>query len=115
MSGSVRENSIMIADLAYDKGRRLGSKIRPVFVVRNGNQKITYYKITSQFSHKPEYLKSMYFEIKDWLSAGLRQPSWIDTVALRRVEEQYVVVKFVGYLSARDEARFIKFLSNQKS
>lgn len=38
--------------------------------------------------------------------------SWIDTFKIRRVDEQYVMIKFVGYLSKSDEARFVEFLSN---
>ncbi|MDG9734289.1 hypothetical protein [Leuconostoc pseudomesenteroides] len=112
MSSDIREHSIMIADLAYDEGREAGSKVRPAFVVKYDNQKIAYYKITSQFNNKSDYFQNKYFEIKDWVYAGLKKPSWIDTFKICRVDEQYVVIKFAGYLSANDEARFVEFLSN---
>ncbi|CUW14199.1 hypothetical protein C122C_0025 [Leuconostoc gelidum subsp. gasicomitatum] len=112
MSDDIREHSIMIADLAYDEGREAGSKVRPAFVVKYDNQRIAYYKITSQFEDKSEYFQSKYFEIKDWVYSGLKKPSWIDTFKLNRVEEKYVVINFVGYLSAKDEARLVEFLSD---
>ncbi|MFT8757701.1 hypothetical protein [Leuconostoc pseudomesenteroides] len=112
MSDDIREHSIMIADLAFDEGREVGTKVRPAFVVKYDNQRITYYKITSQYDDKSEYFKSKYFEIKDWVYAGLKKPSWIDTLKLRRVEEQYVVIKFIGYLSPKDENRLVAFLSD---
>lgn len=31
-----------------------------------------------------------------------------------QVEEEYVVINFVGYLSSQDEARFIDFLTGIK-
>lgn len=114
MSNDVREHSIMIADLAFDEGREVGSKVRPAFVVRFDGELIAYYKITSQFGEKSEYFRSKYFEIKDWMYAGLNKPSWIDTFKLRRVEEKYVVINFVGYLSERDEDRLVEFLANME-
>ncbi|WP_332406571.1 hypothetical protein [Pseudolactococcus laudensis] len=114
MTRDVREHSIMIANLAYDEDREFGSKTRPVFVLKYDNEIISYYNITSQFSSKSDYYQSKYFEIKDWAHSGLNKPSWIDTFKIRQVEEEYVVINFVGYLSSQDEARFIDFLTGIK-
>ena len=114
MTRDVREHSIMIANLAYDEGREFGSKTRPVFVLKYDNEIISYYNITSQFNSKSDYYQSKYFEIKDWAYSGLNKPSWIDTFKIRQVEEEYVVINFVGYLSSQDEARFIDFLTGIK-
>ena len=71
-------------------------------------------KLYSQFSSKFDYYQSKYFEIKDWAYSGLNKSSWIDTFKIRQVEEEYVLINFVGYLSSQDEARFIDFLAGIK-
>ncbi|GAX46536.1 hypothetical protein [Pseudolactococcus reticulitermitis] len=114
MTKDIREHSIMIANLAYNEGREFGSKTRPAFVLKFDDQIISYFNITSQYSSKSEYYQSKYFEIKDWAYSGLDKPSWIDTFKIRQVEEEYVVINFVSYLSAKDEARFMDFLANIK-
>ncbi|MFS1663449.1 hypothetical protein [Streptococcus sp. zg-JUN1979] len=90
-----------------------GSKTRPVVVVKLNGEKITFYKITSQFENKSEYIKSKYYEIKDWLRAGLTKPSWVDTIQSITVNENEIEIRVVGRFSNRDILGLREFLTSR--
>lgn len=114
MSRQIQAYSIMIASLAYDEGREFGAKTRPAFVLKYDGEIISYFKITSKFENKSKYFQEQYFEVKDWVQANLRSPSWIDTYEIKEVEDKYVKVSIIGYLSKNDEGRLIKFLKEKR-
>ncbi|WP_460017512.1 hypothetical protein [Lactovum odontotermitis] len=89
-----------------------GAKVRPAFVIEREEERIKTYRITSQFANKSDYIKSKYFEIIDYVEAGLRKRSWIDTVQPYMIDSSRTRIKILGYLSETDEARFRDFLQN---
>lgn len=102
------EHTVIIAKIAYTDGT--GSKVRPAFVIELDGEIIKTYRITSQYENKSTYIKSRYFEIIDYIQAGLKKRSWIDTVQVYSISSEKTKIKILGFLSARDEARLREFL-----
>jgi hypothetical protein len=86
-------------------------KFRPALVIYFNGREVGYYKITSKFVEKSDYIKSKYFEIKDWLQAGLRTPSWVDTINYYQISKNEVSVKVIGSLTFSDRTRLEEFLA----
>lgn len=84
---------------------------RPALVIYFDGKEVGYYKITSRYTDKSEYIKSRYFEIKNWLQAGLRKPSWIDTINYYQISENEVRLKVIGNLTIDDRNRLEEFLA----
>ena len=55
---------ILVATIAFSDGT--GAKRRPALVIANNEEVIRTYRITSQYSRKSSYIRSKYFEIKEW-------------------------------------------------
>lgn len=102
------EHTVVIAKITYADGT--GSKVRPAFVIKLDGNLVKTYRITSQYEQKSDYIKSKYFEIIDYIEAGLRKRSWIDTVQAYNVNVNETKIRVIGYLSGRDEARLRDFL-----
>ncbi|QDK70402.1 hypothetical protein [Lactococcus protaetiae] len=102
------EHTVVIAKVIYADGT--GSKVRPAFVIELDGTVVKTYRITSQYENKSEYIKSRYFEIIDYIEAGLRKRSWIDTVQAYNIDGNKTKIRVLGYLSARDEIRLREFL-----
>lgn len=102
------EHTVVVAKITYADGT--GSKVRPAFIIKLDGDWVKTYRITSQFDHKSEYIKSKYFEIIDYMEAGLRKRSWIDTVQAYNINVNEAKIRIIGYLSGRDEARLRDFL-----
>lgn len=77
-NGRLEELDILVSNVNYSDGT--GLKCRPAIVIMLAGKEIICYRITSQYETKSDYIKSKYFEIIDWIKAGLRKESWIDTV-----------------------------------
>ncbi len=105
------EHVIAVLYARYEDGG--GGKRRPAFIIKFDNEQIIFFKITSQFENKSEAVKAKYFEIIDWLEAGLRKESWIDTVKVQYVSETEAKIHVIGRLSDRDYQRFIGFLESR--
>jgi hypothetical protein len=91
-------------------------KVRPaVFLFRDGYNN-AFYKITTQYGRKSDFIKAKYFPIKDWVSAGLHKPSFIDTNRYMNVDDDSVK-EFVriGSLTAKDLENFKRFDERKKA
>lgn len=102
------EHQIVIAKIMYTDGT--GSKVRPAFVISLDGNRVKTFRITSQYENKSKYIQSKYFEIIDYIQAGLLKRSWIDTVQAYEIDSNQVSIRVIGYLSARDELRLFNFL-----
>ncbi|HEL0663261.1 hypothetical protein KUF89_01885 [Streptococcus equi subsp. zooepidemicus] len=100
--------SILIGRIEYSDGT--GSKGRPAMVIRFDNEVIKVLKITSKFQTKSDYIQKEYFEIIDWFKAGLKRPSWIDTVRYYEIDNNQHKFDIIGHLSERDKERFKLFI-----
>lgn len=107
---NLSEHTIVVARVDYADGT--GSKVRPAFVVELDGEVVKTYRITSQYANKSEYIKKKYFEIVDYVQAGLRRQSWIDFVQPYFVDKNKTKIKILGRLSLKDEQRLDKFLEN---
>ncbi|MEY8463737.1 hypothetical protein [Streptococcus merionis] len=106
----MEEYSILVTRIAYSDGQ--GFKVRPALVLKFNGELIRVFRITSQYEHKSDYIKSRYFEILDWYKAGLRKPSWIDTIKYYDIQDNGFNIKVIGRLSQRDLERLKKFLTD---
>jgi len=104
----MEEYDIAVIKVAYEGGD--GAKLRPAFVIKLNGDAVEFYKITSQYWNKSDWIKTRYFEIIDYTEAGLRKPSWIDTVRREYCEKKATKIKTIGQLSDRDLKRFKRFL-----
>ena len=103
------EYSILIARVDFSDGS--GSKVRPAMVIEFNGEVIKTYRITSQYEEKSDKIKAKYFEIIDWFRAGLKKPSWIDTVQFYELDINRTRIKVIGRLTNRDILRLKEFLS----
>lgn len=111
MSGNqIKKFDIMILKVEFDDGT--GYKPRPALALRINGETIFYYKITSQFANKSRYIQERYFEIVDYVQAGLRKRSYIDTITVRKMNETQTKFEVIGRLSNRDILALIEFLKS---
>jgi mRNA interferase MazF len=88
-------------------------KTRPVlaFVVNKNNVDI--YQITTQYKNKSGRIKDLYFKINDWVQAGLKKQSYVDTGTLITLSLDTFKDKTpVGKLTENDKKRLLKFFEN---
>lgn len=110
MVNSLKEYDIMILKVVFDDGA--GYKARPAIVIKANSEEIAFFRITSQFEKKSKYIQNKYFEIVDYVQAGLRKRSWIDTMTMKKVSTSKTHFLVIGSLSNRDTFRFIEFLQS---
>lgn len=107
---SLKEYDIMILNVQFGDG--IGAKNRPAIILKLNGETISFYSITSQYENKSQYIQSKYFEIIDYVEAGLRKRSWIDTMTVKRLNENEVHFHVIGRLSMEDTYRFMRFLES---
>ena len=105
----IEEHDTMLLSVEFDDGT--GYKRRPAIAIKVTGREIVFYRITSQYENKSDYIRSKYFEIIDYTDAGLRKKSWIDTLKAHSVYENEITIKVIGHLSARDTERMLDFMS----
>lgn len=89
----------------------LGGKRRPVFILREDDEKIVFFDITTKYQNKSVYMKHWYFEIKDYQPTGLKKHSWIDTYRPYQIlKKSPNRIKYIGKLSDHDTSRLVQFL-----
>lgn len=54
--------------------------------------------------------QQQYFEIIDWFKAGLKKPSWIDTVRYYNLSNNEYRFRIIGKLTQYDIERFKEFI-----
>lgn len=104
------EHDIVMLSVQFDEGN--ASKYRPAYIIKLDGEEVLFYKVTSQYEKKSEAIQEKYFEIVDWVEAGLKKRSWIDTVSVRSVNEKETRISFAGIMSAKDKERLAEFLEN---
>ncbi|MDN6497972.1 MAG: type II toxin-antitoxin system PemK/MazF family toxin [Tetragenococcus koreensis] len=103
---------LYIADVPFDENNQ--SKIRPALVVEVKSKYVTLFKITSQYTHKSETIKELYYPIKDWHAAGLKRASYVDTHRTYDVTKAAVFNRRpLGKLTAHDIMGLYKFIQKK--
>lgn len=102
------EHDIVMLNVQFDEGNDF--KYRPAYIFKLDGEEIFFYKITSKYENKSEAIQAKYFKIVDWVAAGLEKESWIDTVSMKRINENETRIKFTGTMSDEDERRLAEFL-----
>ena len=92
-----------------------GGKARPVLIRKLSAQTIEAFKITSKYQNKSTYIKQQYYPIKDWRSAGLNRPSWVDLGNLYSFPKAGLKFKEIGHLSKLDQVGIANFALSLKS
>ncbi|SYW13884.1 conserved hypothetical protein [Oenococcus oeni] len=91
-----------------------GGKSRPVLIRQVSEQTIQAFKITSKYQNKSAYIKQQYYPIKDWKTAGLNRPSWVDLGNLYSFPKAGLQFKEIGHLSKLDQNKIADFALNLK-
>lgn len=91
----------------------MGSKPRPALILSLDNEQIAFYRITTKYANKSEWIKAKYFKIIDYIEAGLREQSYIDTIEVLDIDVAETNFRIIGQLTVRDRERLIEFLSEQ--
>lgn len=104
------EYTVAFAVIEYSDGT--GSKKRPTVIVRLNDEEITFFKITSQYWDKSEYIQSRYYKIQDWKNANLDKESWVDTITPVKVSVDEIRFEITGHFTKRDINGLRYFLQN---
>ena len=110
MNNNIKEFTVVFAAVKYKDGT--GSKERPVYILRRNETQYRVLRLTSKFTNKSKKIQDLYFEIKDWREAGLRKPSWIDTVQGYDLPGN-ISMRYIGLLTDRDTQRLFKFIDGR--
>lgn len=102
----MKTNDISIAFIAWNGD----GKWRPIFIISERNEIISFYKITSQYQNKSAKIRQQYFPIEHWKDAGLNKPSYIDTITVGQLDNHQFHLKVIGRLTADDAKQFEQFL-----
>lgn len=89
-----------------------GGKRRPVIIMSVDGEEVTFYKITSQYFKKSEFIRQKYYQIKDWMEAGLDRPSWVDTITPITYAQNKYSFRVVGRFTPRDIVGLKMFIKN---
>ena len=106
----MEEFDILIAKVPFENSEDY--KWRPVFILSVNGKTIKFLRITTKYDTKSDYIKSKYFEIIDYIEAGLNRQSWIDTFKAYQLNDENFKIHVLGKLTERDFERFITFLSD---
>ncbi len=106
-NGSMKMNTNDIATVYVAFTAAEGGKRRPVYILKNGLDTISFLSITSKYHTKSDKIKLKYVEIRDWKQAGLKKESWIDVGTLNELPKNNKKVKWkkIGELSPSDLQR----------
>jgi len=93
-----------------------GGKRRPILVLRNVDEQLLFFGLTSQYEKKSDKIKLQYYPIVDWQASGLDRASYVD------IQSQQVVawskltnIRYVGQLSDRDLHQLRDFILTYNS
>lgn len=104
------EHTVAFAYVEFHDGS--GGKKRPVIIISLDGEKVTFYRITSQYFNKSEYIRSKYYQIRDWVEAGLTKPSWVDTITPLTVSQDSCYFKILGHFTKRDIIGLERFINS---
>lgn len=87
-------------------------KPRPVLVISDTDDSISFYSITSKFAEKSERIQKQYYPIQEWAAAGLFLPSWVDIRSRAEVNKNVLKFKKIGSLSLQDVIGLTNFIND---
>ena len=89
-----------------DNGKR-----RPILVIKNANQELWFFSITSKYFQKSTRIKIQYYPLQDWKLAGLAKPSYIDIKSLRKTPwSNLPEAQYIGQITERDIKGLSEFI-----
>lgn len=109
----MKKNDVASVYVAYEDKR--GGKNRPVLIIEDNNDSVTFYKITSKYGNKSNAIKRNYFSIDDWKLVGLNKRSWIDLNKIKSITKNNNIANFkkIGELTINDSLRLYEFLNKK--
>ena len=110
MSATLETYDLMVLTIEFtDKS---GVKTRPALVLDVDSEKISYFRITTKYETKSDFMKSKYFEIENYEKAGLFKKSYIDTFKPYAINKSDFNIKQIGHLSVDDIEKLTEFIKN---
>lgn len=88
---------------------------RPVLVVKDRQERVYCYKITSQYRNKSDQIKQNYFPLNDWRHEGLKVQSYVDIGCMVPLDKKRTRFYYVGELTLNDTRQLIEFIRNRYS
>jgi len=88
-------------------------KRRPVLILSQAGDKVSAFKITTQYQNKSDAVRSNLFAINNWESAGLNKPSYIDIGTIVGLPLSLIEIHPIGKLSINDKIRLEKLLAER--
>lgn len=108
----MNKHDVLIAYISYTDDPNAGGKRRPALLIQKQDNLLHVLRITSKFHNKSEHIKKLYYPIKDWKLAGLKQESWIDIGAIRTIDADQLKTIKIGQLTLRDKQELTRFIKN---
>lgn len=102
-------NEIYTAYVAWKNG----GKRRPILIIRDDQNAVFCYKITSKYKNKSTNIKRNYYKIANWNQSGLVKQSYVDIGRLISLDKTKVRFKLIGNLSLVDTKNLAKFIKNR--
>lgn len=89
-----------------------GGKRRPILIMKTNDDSFSFFKITSKYQSKSDYIKAHYYPIQEWEKAGLNKQSYIDTLNLLDLPNNFVNLQYVGHLTRKDRIGLSRFIED---
>jgi mRNA interferase MazF len=110
----LEQMELYIVNVPFDENNN--SKVRPALVVEIKGKYITIFKITNQYINKSKNIKQAYYPIIDWIIAGLKQASYVDTHRTYNIRKTAIFKKQpIGKLTSTDVLGLYHFIQKNHS
>jgi len=87
-------------------------KSRPILVILINDDSLLAYPITTQYENKSDIIRAQYYKINDWMQAGLKKQSYIDTGTLIKLPLSAITNKNpIGRLTEAEKQKLLVFLN----
>jgi hypothetical protein len=89
-----------------------GGKNRPILVILINDSSLLAYPITTQYGNKSDSIQAQYYKMNDWLQAGFKKQSYIDTGTLIKLPLSAITNKYpIGRLTEAEKQKLLEFLN----
>lgn len=106
----MRINDIYTAYVSWGSG----GKKRPILILKEDQNHIYFYRITTKYKNKSQAMKDIRYPIVDWQCVGLNEESYIVIDRPYQIERIFTNLNYVGHLTAKDIKGLKIFILNYR-
>lgn len=106
---TINQSEIVGVHVSYVNSN--GGKRRPVLVLQDASDYLTFFRLTTKFDNKSSRIQRQYYRIREWEQAGLKQISYIDigtVMMMKKIATNKILP--IGHLSVYDIQELNKFI-----